>query len=31
MEAGAPFVLVSHNVVECMDAALPGVPLPRRA
>ena len=23
MEAGAPFVLVSHNVVECMDAALP--------
>ena len=21
--AGAPFVLVSHNVVECMDAALP--------
>lgn len=23
MGAGAPFVLVSHNVVECMDAALP--------
>ena len=23
MEAGAPFVLVSHNVVECMDDALP--------
>ena len=23
MEAGAPFVLVSHNVAECMDAALP--------
>jgi len=23
VEAGAPFVLVSHNVAECMDAALP--------
>ena len=23
MEAGAPFVLVSHNIVECMDDALP--------
>ena len=23
IEAGAPFVLVSHNVVECMDATLP--------
>lgn len=23
MEAGAPFVLVSHNVVTCMDASLP--------
>ena len=23
IEAGVPFVLVSHNVVECMDAALP--------
>ncbi len=31
MEAGAPFVLVSHNVVECMDAALPASLSPRRA
>ena len=23
IRAGAPFVLVSHNVVKCMDAALP--------
>ena len=23
VDAGAPFVLVSHNVVECMDASLP--------
>ena len=23
IEAGAPFVLVSHNIVECMDDALP--------
>ena len=23
IEAGAPFVLVSHNVVQCMDAGLP--------
>ena len=23
MEAGAPFVLVSHNIVQCMDDALP--------
>ena len=30
MEAGAPFVLVSHNVAECMDAALPASLSPRR-
>ena len=23
IEAGAPFVLVSHNIVKCMDAAVP--------
>lgn len=31
IEAGTPFVLVSHNIVNCMDPELPGVPLPCRS
>lgn len=31
IEAGTPFVLVSHNIVNCMDPELPGVPVPCRS